>query len=85
MTLIFAQNKIIQIRKKAVYTLWDIKGQKPIDKEEGNYFFWSIITHAITQNLERKNRHSLKLIIIIIILINEDHYLLPSCEMTFSS
>lgn len=61
MTLIFAQNKIIQMRKKAVYTLWDIKGQKPINKEEGNYFIWSIITHAITQNLERKNRHSFKI------------------------
>lgn len=61
MTLIFAQNKIIQIRKKAVYTLWDIKGQKPINKEEGNYFIWSIITHAKTQNLERKNRHSFKI------------------------
>lgn len=61
MTLIFAQNKIIQMRKKAVYTLYDIKGQKPINKEEGNYFTWSIITHAITKNLERKNRHSFKI------------------------
>lgn len=58
---IFAQNKIIQMRKKAAYTLYDIKGQKPINKEEGNYFIWSIITHAITQNLERKNRHSFKI------------------------
>lgn len=49
------------MRKKAVYTLYDIKGQKPINKEEGNYFIWSIITHAITQNLERKNRHSFKI------------------------
>lgn len=57
MTLIFAQNKIIQMRKKADYTLYDIKGQRPINKEEGNYFIWSIIT----QNLERKNRHSFKI------------------------
>lgn len=61
MTFIFAQNKIIQMRKKADYTLYDIKGQRPINKEEGNYFIWSIIIHVIIQNLERKNRHSFKI------------------------